>query len=289
MVFVGEAGIGKSRLAWSAVEMAERSHGVILQLIGSPFHTDVGLRPIRRLLERRCGIGQTSQPEERLQHLRREIEERSLDPTTIVPLLAPVLGIGSETGYQPSPAEGRKLSEQIAGAVHDYLMACGRDTPSLVLVEDMHWFDEDTSEVVRSLLDADLGGHVLVVMTNRVQMSLPDTARPGVRTATVERHRNRPADRRPASGCAPTNTCDTPTLRWVPLYIEEVAAKLREQPSDASNSHAVPDTLYEALFARLRSSQSAVRWLRRPPLSAAVSNVDCCCQSLTWTKTKSTR
>ena len=42
VVFVGEAGIGKSRLAWSAVEMADRSHGVVLQLIGSPFYTDVG-------------------------------------------------------------------------------------------------------------------------------------------------------------------------------------------------------------------------------------------------------
>jgi class 3 adenylate cyclase len=103
VVFVGEAGIGKSRLAWSAVEMVERSHGVVLQLIGSPFYSDVGLRPVRRLLERRCGIGRTSQPEERLRHLRREVEERSLDPAVTVPLLAPVLGIGPETGYDPVP------------------------------------------------------------------------------------------------------------------------------------------------------------------------------------------
>jgi hypothetical protein len=45
----------------------------------------------------------------------------------------------------------------------------------------------------------------------------------------------------------------------IPLYIEEVVAKLKELPSDESNSRVVPDTLYEALFARLRSSQNAVR------------------------------
>jgi tetratricopeptide (TPR) repeat protein len=45
----------------------------------------------------------------------------------------------------------------------------------------------------------------------------------------------------------------------VPLYIEEVVAKLREQPVDAAESTRVPDTLYEALFARLRSSESALR------------------------------
>ncbi len=45
----------------------------------------------------------------------------------------------------------------------------------------------------------------------------------------------------------------------LPLYIEEVVAKLKELPSDESNSHGVPDTLYEALFARLRSSPGAAR------------------------------
>ncbi len=34
----------------------------------------------------------------------------------------------------------------------------------------------------------------------------------------------------------------------MPLYIEEVVAKLKEQPSDASTVVGVPDTLYEALL-----------------------------------------
>jgi tetratricopeptide (TPR) repeat protein len=261
VVFVGEAGIGKSRLAWSAVEMVERSHGVVLQLIGSPFYTDAGLRPVRRLLERRCGIGRTSQPEERLAHLRREVEERSLDPATTVPLLAPVLGIGPETGYKPVPAEGRKLYEQITGAVHEYLMACSRDAPSLILVEDMHWFDEDTFDLACSLVSADLGGHVLVLMTNRAPMSLPGTARAQV--FELEPLSDDEADQLITALHPGVRADEQRAIRQrcvgIPLYIEEVVAKLKEQPSDASNAHGVPDTLYEALFARLRSSQSAVR------------------------------
>src|SRR4029077_17587359 len=42
----------------------------------------------------------------------------------------------------------------------------------------------------------------------------------------------------------------------IPLFIEEVVAKLKEQPSDSAES--VPDTLYEALFARLRSGTNAL-------------------------------
>jgi class 3 adenylate cyclase len=261
VVLVGEAGIGKSRLGWSAVEMAERSHGVVLQLIGSPFYSDVGLRPVRRLLERRCGIGRTSQPEERLRHLRREVEERSLDPATTVPLLAPVLGIGPEAGYKPVPAEGRTLYQQITGAVHEYLMACSRDATSLILVEDMHWFDEDTFDVVCSLLSADLGGHVLVVITNRAQMSLPDTARAQV--FELKPLSDNEADQLITALHPGVRADEQRAIRQrcvgIPLYIEEVVAKLKEQPSDAFSSRGVPDTLYEALFARLHSSQSAVR------------------------------
>ncbi len=260
VVFQGEAGIGKSRLAWAAVEMAERSHATVLQLIGSPFHTDVGFRPIRRLLERRCGIGRTTDPSDRLRYLEREIGERSLDPSSLVPLLAPVLGIDAQSGYEPVHADGRALFERIAAAVREYVIACIGDGPALLLVEDMHWFDEDTVELVNSLLDGDVGGHLLVVMTGRNRDSLPNGPRVASFHLTpltadesdqliVALHpemtvRARRAVRRRCDG--------------IPLYIEEVVAKLKEQPTDESGSDGVPDTLYEALFARLRSSTDAL-------------------------------
>ena len=79
----------------------------------------------------------------------------------MIPLLAPVLGIDPQSGYQPVHADGRALYERISAAVREYLIACVRDGPALLLVEDMHWFDEDTVELVNSLLSADLGGHLL--------------------------------------------------------------------------------------------------------------------------------
>ncbi len=67
---------------------------MVLELAGSSFHTDAGLHPVRRLLEQRCGISRLTAPSERLRLLHVEATARGLDPGSIVPLLAPVLGIG---------------------------------------------------------------------------------------------------------------------------------------------------------------------------------------------------
>ena len=257
IAFQGEGGIGKTRLAYAAVDMAQQAGAPVLALFGSPFHTDVGLRPIRRLLERRCGIRRDSDPAERLRRLQAEAGLRSLDPTAVIPLLAPVLGIGPESGYEPVRAGGERLYEQIAEGVHAYLLACLGTGPGLVLAEDMHWFDEDTNEVVRALLREDLG-RLLVVMTGRQLPSLPETAKifelkPLSDTQAdqliVTLHPAMEADARRAV----QNRCD-----GIPLYIEEVVAKLKEQPVDSAGSAQVPDTLYETLFARLRSSTNAL-------------------------------
>src|SRR5258705_3888009 len=165
VVFRGEPGIGKSRLAAAAAELVEASGSVVLELVGSPFHTDTGLHPIRSFLERRCGIDRNTDQAERLRLLDAEVRCCGLDPASTVPLLAPVLGMEAEAGYKQVAAEGRKLYELIAQAVQTYLLACF-DGAALVVAEDVHWFDPSTREVLGALLDT-AEGRLLVVMTGR--------------------------------------------------------------------------------------------------------------------------
>ncbi|AGB26950.1 adenylate/guanylate cyclase family protein (plasmid) [Mycobacterium sp. JS623] len=257
IAFQGEGGIGKTRLANVAVDMAEQAGAVVLGLFGSPFHSDVGLRPVRRMLEVRCGFKRKSDAADRIRRLEAEVRKRSLDPAAIVPLLAPVLGIDPESGYEPVRAGGGKLYEQIAEGIHEYLLACLGTGPGLVLAEDMHWFDEDTIEVVRALLRED-SGRLLVVITGRQLPALPGNTE----VFDLEPLSDAEADKLilaldpgmpPDARQAVRDRCD-----GIPLFIEEVVAKLKEHSSDAAESTLVPDTLYEALFARLRSSTDAL-------------------------------
>ena len=104
-----------------AAVMVEGSGARAVELTGSRFHTSAGLHPVRALLLRRSGIKRDTDSAERIRLLEAHIAELGLDPTSFVPLLAPVIGLDSDTGYDPVQAEGRRLYELIADAVRAYL------------------------------------------------------------------------------------------------------------------------------------------------------------------------
>jgi class 3 adenylate cyclase/tetratricopeptide (TPR) repeat protein len=250
IVFRGEPGIGKSRLAAVAAELVEGSGTVVLELFGSPFHTDAGLHPVRTLLERRCRISRTTDPGERLRLLKAEVAARSLDPETMAPLLAPVLGIGAEAGYEPV-AEGRKLYELIAQAVQDYLLACFGGAAGLVVAEDLHWFDQSTLEVLGSLLGVG-EGRLLVVITGRPGGWLPATWPVTMfdLTALTDEQTDALITALNPSLAADERALVVERCDGVPFYIEQVVVGLSQT--------GVPEALYEPLFARLRASANVV-------------------------------
>lgn len=258
--FVGEAGVGKSRLATVAADIAEQSGNPVLALIGSPFHSDVGLYPIRALLEHRCGIERTTEQVERLRLLDEQVRAHGFKPESSVPLLALVLGISADHGYEPVRAEGAKLSRLIAKAIQRYLIACVGDSPAVILAEDLQWFDPSTLHVVESLLRASTG-RLLVVLTGRDASYLPNI--PELKTFHLSTLTPAETDEL-VTALDPSLSADERAevqrrCDGLPLYIEEVVAKLHEQPSDGARWARVPDALYEPLFARLRASDVTIQ------------------------------
>jgi class 3 adenylate cyclase/tetratricopeptide (TPR) repeat protein len=255
VVFRGEPGIGKTRLATEAAELVGRSGGAVIELRGSPLHTATGLYPIRRLLERRCGITRLTDGSARLRLLQAELSARALDPATTVPLLAPVLGVGPEHGYHPAAVEGRTLYELIGATVQQYVFACLGDLAGLVVAEDVHWFDPSTRELLNSIL-ADANGRLMVVLTGRedgwLQTNWPATLfeltplTDEQSDALIEALNPTVTE---AQRAAVRDRCD-----GVPFYIEHVVAGL----DVARHELGVPEPLYEPLFARLHSRTDVV-------------------------------
>ncbi len=258
VVIRGEAGIGKSRLVAAAVELVEGDGGVVLDLAGSPFHADVGLQPVRALLERRCGITRLTEPTQRLELLGAELALHGLDPATLVPLLAPVLGIAPEHGYEASPVEGRKLQESIADAVLRYLFACVGERSGLVVFEDGHWLDPSTLELIGNLLGA-AEGRLLVVITGRNGDWLSSDWPAKVFDLSPLTDEQVDALVRALDPTVTADECAAVRERCdgIPFYIEQVVSGLGQTGPD-ENRPSVPDPLYEPLFARLLARPNVV-------------------------------
>src|SRR6478609_7095939 len=251
VVLRGEPGIGKSALAAAVAGVASDSGAVVLTLTGSALHTDAGLYPVRGLLEQRCGISRLTSQGERLRLLEAELMARGRDTASTVQLLAPVLGVAPEHGYQPAASEGHKLYQSIGQAVQDYILACLGESPGMVVVEDAHWFDPSTVERLGHLLDA-AEGRLLVLVTGRPGPWLPadwpmkvidleplTKDETDILIATLDPTLSAPAR------AAVADRCD-----GVPFYVEQVVGGLTET--------GVPEGLYESLLARLRASANVV-------------------------------
>jgi class 3 adenylate cyclase len=249
VVFLGDAGMGKTRLVSMAAELVEQSGGEVVELRGSPLHSGTGLHPVRRLLERRCGITRLTDEAERLRLLDAELRSCAIDPATALPLLAPVLGVGPEHGrYQPAVVEGLTLYGLIRSTVNEYVVACLKDRPGLVVAEDLHWFDPSTIELLDAVLDS-AHGHTMFVLTgrdgSRVRGDWPVTVfelKPLTDNESDALIDALGAVVTDAQRTAVRSRCD-----GVPFYIEHVIAALDADDDERQ----VPEALYESVFAGL--------------------------------------
>jgi class 3 adenylate cyclase/tetratricopeptide (TPR) repeat protein len=254
-----DAGLGKTRLTCALTAEVRRAGHRVVELRGSSFHADVGLHPVRDLIETRCCIRDDSPPAERLRMLTADLTALGLDTTEHVPLLAPVLGIDPSAGYQPAAAEGRKLEEQVASAALAYLRACTGDQPSLLVGEDLHWFDEATRDLLIEMVRTK-PPTLLVVATSR--KSEPRG------WDTIELHPLSPDARLQLIAAIRADMSD-PDRRalaarsdGVPLFLEQLvrAGSGASLPADASGPvpGSVPAALYEPLVARLYQTPDAL-------------------------------
>jgi class 3 adenylate cyclase len=262
----GEAGVGKTCLASRIAWLAGDEGAAVVELVGSAFFEDAGLYPVRRLLERTVGVERDTGGAERLERLRGDLARRGLEADTLVPLLAPILGLEPAAGYVAERLDARMLNEEIFEAAYAYVESCLGDAPSVLVVEDVHWFDGSTLDLVARLTRRK--GACVVAMTARPGFVPFD----GVEVIELETFSEQDSGRLVDALCADTLVSAAIRLDVVarsdgiPLYIEELVANVRQgvletvprgQVSDRS-SGAVPDLLYDLLAARLDSSTGII-------------------------------
>jgi AAA ATPase domain len=253
----GEAGMGKSRLAWTIAGEAAADGARVIELAGSPFFAEVEFYPVRRLLEREAGLHRDLDGSTRLTRLGDELLVKGLDPTQATPLLAPFVGIEPTAGYVAVEMEARKLAEQIGDEAYRYVSACLGSAPSVLVAEDLQWFDQSTRTLVKRILESPHRCAVII------------TARPGADPmGGIGDIELEPLTDLDSGVLVDALSSDTPLgsdvreslvarSDGIPLYIEELVANAQQGAPSAetgtagSPAEAVPDLLYDLLVARL--------------------------------------
>ena len=249
VVLRGVAGIGKSALADAlATHVQHHEGGVVLEANCSPYHGNVALWPVGRMLEQLLGFYPDQPPEERLGELVARLEDAGLDTDT-VPLLAPLLGLDAGERWSRPEVDALALRQQTLRALVAWLAHTAASTPTLVLVEDLHWADPTTVDLLGLLATESVPG-AMILITSRLPLDTPWAQ--SVLDIELE-----PLKEKEAAGLVAALTdggLDTEQCRLivergggVPLFLQE----LTRSAVTAHPGEVLPPRLHEILTARL--------------------------------------
>jgi class 3 adenylate cyclase len=134
---VGEAGIGKSRLAAEVLDRVEASSGKVLGVGCLPYYANVSLWPITWTLERLLGVADGDA--DRLRPLVSHFTSLGLDPARFVPFLGPLIGVTPSPDYPAPELDPTAFLDETLSRIVEWLCALADRTPNLFVVEDLHW------------------------------------------------------------------------------------------------------------------------------------------------------
>lgn len=267
VLVVGEAGIGKSRLLRAFRDgLAGQPHQTIT-LYCSPYHSSSAFAPLSDWLCRALQLQPRSDPEGAVVALRKSIVGLGLAEHKMMPLLTALLGLPSPDPSSTGDASTAQFRRQAVEATAEVIAALTHRQPVVMLVEDAHWIDPSSHELLHELLEQLTNERLFLLVTARpeftpgwsyahaVQVNLDRLSRRD-RAAMVERV---------AGGKKlPEFVLEQIVTKTdgVPLFVEELTKTVLEggvlldvgdryELSGTFAGISIPDTLQGSLLARL--------------------------------------
>jgi class 3 adenylate cyclase len=271
----GEAGIGKSPLV-EGLRAQVRAEGLPRMAFRcSSYHTNSALYPVITHLEHLWQVEPDDSPGTRLTKLEMGLRPSGLPLVEVVPLFAGLLSVPLPTEhYAPLTLTPPQQKQQTLDALVAWLAAAAERQPVLVAWEDLHWADPTTLEVLGLVVEQAPTVPMLHVLTSRPAFSPPWPSRSHI-TPLVLNRLERPQvealiTQRVGGKTLPAEVVQHIVAKTdgVPLYVEELTKMLLASPllREEANQYvltgplrtvAIPDTLQDALMARLNQLNTA--------------------------------
>jgi class 3 adenylate cyclase len=289
VALLGDAGLGKSRLLVEAQAAAEAEGVRWAEGRSVAVGAAGGYQPIRDLLRRWIGV-EDGDAENAQNRLTASLQNLALDAAEVAPFLGSLMGLvpSAASRVRLAGIEGEALLHLLRKSLADLIRASAAERPIVIVLEDFHWADDSSVDLVASLLSLTLRHPLLVVIAARPGFASIESLLAAARAACGEHYRQitlaplqplafeQLVDNLLGAGDVPSSLRDAIESRAAgnPFYAEEVirsllsegALALREGQlvaTAAIHDVRVPESLYGVLMARIdRLPPSGRRWLQ---------------------------
>ena len=235
----------------------------------SPYYQNTALYPLIDLLERvALRFEREESPPQKLRKLEGFVVQYGLPLAEAVPLFAALLSLPLPADYAPLTMSPEQQKQQTLHALLTILLRIAAQQPVLFVMEDLHWVDPTTLELLRLLVDQGPTTRILALFTCRPDFSPPWTGRAHLTQVTVPRLPRRQAVeviRQVAHGkVLPPEVVEQIVAKTdgVPLFVEELTKMVLEsgllqewddryELTSPLPPLAIPATLHDSLMARL--------------------------------------
>ena len=264
----GEAGIGKSRITEALIDAARAESHFLLRYQCSPYHADSALYPAIQQLTHAAGFAEGDDTDLRLERLEALLALATDDWRAVAPLIASLLGIDAQSRYGAGTLTPQQRRSRTLAALIDQLTGLANRKPVLWVIEDAHWIDPTTIELIELALERVQGQRVLALITSRPTFVAAFANHPVVTRVALNRL-DRAATQAIIARITRGKRLPEVVLEHliaktdgVPLYVEEMTKTVLELGvlrADAEayaldvplSALAIPTTLHDSLMARI--------------------------------------
>ncbi|PYN42530.1 MAG: hypothetical protein DMD95_16525 [Candidatus Rokuibacteriota bacterium] len=161
---VGEAGVGKSRLCLEFVQRC-RARGVAVYEVHCPTHgATVPWLAIRDLLRSYLGLAQGDGVEAIRRSVAQQLPALDAGFGDAVPLVLEVLGVSDAATPSHPP---QRATSQLAAFMRRFFRLRSTNQPGMVLVDDAHWMDRASDDLVGEIAASVRGTRTLLLANFR--------------------------------------------------------------------------------------------------------------------------
>ena len=219
------------------ISRPHRTRSVVTAAQSTAFYPVAEL--IRQLTDSGSAVDPTAQLESALTAM-------GLNPAEAIPLLAPLLNLPPSPEYPVSEMAAEQQRRRLLATLVEWLLRAARDRPLIAVIEDLHWVDPSTLELIQLLVEQGATAPLLLLYTARPEFRPQWPPHAHHLQLTLDRLSSR--DVRTIVGAVAANraladeTISTLVERTggVPLFVEELTRAVLESGDESELMRSRP-------------------------------------------------